>query len=774
MSTFDRIDQAAHAGAYGQNRLPEPSAAQQDAGNYKKGRVRVQGMPLVIENPRGSLRGWRAADGTSGTNLMKFHYGYFEGVRGADGDELDVFIGPWPEHRTAYVVNQHIRGAFDEHKVMLGFPDRRTAEAAYLSNYDRGWPGLGSCIACSVAQLKWWLLHGAKSKPLTRDQLPFEERNDMDKVIWDSAHQPRDCTSVQLLYEIRKHDGHEGLIFDPLTIADIEEDADGVLALDALVVPYLKLEQRMSILRKALVRAGGALDVTAFQTTKPFSQRGTTNVAVVFELSDGQTLSIFFHNPDVTPKKILPGDDLVSWKWMLNKKDVTIVVAPERGVDLNIRTVAQRIMTLAGKNSARFVAANAKRADRLRNIEQLKLTLEERHRELAGIEQEIAELTVSMESRYAAAVRETHDTQSAYIRATNNGGTDPETGKTADELAAETAAQAAAIKTMNGVLNDDGADSAGEPAPVDAPVVEPPVAEPAVAVEPSPAPEPEPATAATAEPVATPEPEPAPVPAAAPAAVDPPATPDLTYRTVDDMFTTFLPNTPAGEEAWKTIAEHTDGTGKVLHAQVESTVAQLREAGYTVAEAAPDTQSAISDDDLLAALAAPPAEPTWEERANSFGQQHGNYVGTFADTYDAERVKEASAGHWGFGNAGGMFWAFYSQGEGSYASGDMMPTPEEAYASMVSRPSYQALSTASNLEEPPPAAPPAGSDADVAYLTSIVDGTRDLTDEGIPTALRELHERRKDDAAVIALFQQAAEAYKAYAIERARAVLEPA
>jgi len=44
-------------------------------------------------------------------------------------------------------------------------------------------------------------------------------------------------------------------------------------------------------------------------------------------------LTIYFHNPDTTPNKINPNDELVSWKWLLNKKDITIVVAPEQGKD---------------------------------------------------------------------------------------------------------------------------------------------------------------------------------------------------------------------------------------------------------------------------------------------------------------------------------------------------------------------------------------------------------------------------------------------------------
>ncbi len=455
MTSFAKIDQSAHEGANGNNLLRPPTRAQADAGNYRKGRVTVNGMRIAIENPRGSLRKWRAKDGSSGANLMKFHYGYFEGSRGADGDGLDVFIGPWPESGTAFVINQVIDGKFDEHKVMLGFPDKRTAVAGYLSNYNLDWDGMGSVITCPIAQLKWWLAYGNKSKPLTQDQLPYEERKDMDKVIWDSAHQPVGSTLAQVLYQIRTHDGSDGLVFDRLTVSEILEDADGVLAMDALVIPFAKLEARMSILEKVMDRAGHEVKVTAMQMTEPFSQRGTTNVAVVFELSDGQTVSVFFHNPDTTPKKITADDDLISWKWMLNKKDVTIAVAPERGRDLNVRTVAARIMLLAEKNSARFGQANAKRTERMQTIEGLKQELSTKETELDSIENHIKELEIDLESKYAKTVAASNATQGAYLRAQDNGGADPETGKTADELRAQIDDEAGQAKALSAALNGE-------------------------------------------------------------------------------------------------------------------------------------------------------------------------------------------------------------------------------------------------------------------------------------------------------------------------------
>jgi len=59
--------------------------------------------------------------------------------------------------------------------------------------------------------------------------------------------------------------------------------------------------------------------------------------------------------------------------------------------------------------------------------------------------------------------------------------------------------------------------------------------------------------------------------------------PDLTYRKVDGLFTAFYPETAAGQSAWNQMAEHTEGTGKVLTVHAQSVIAQLRKAGYAVA-----------------------------------------------------------------------------------------------------------------------------------------------------------------------------------------------
>jgi hypothetical protein len=218
-------------------------------------------------------------------------------------------------------------------------------------------------------------------------------------ITWDSTAQPQCITLEQILYQCRRADGDNALLLDAVCMADILEDADEILVFDALVSTYAGLERKMQALQSVMTRAGDTVKPMALQISEPFKQQGVAQVAAIFELSDGQTVSIFFHNPDVTPQKMAPGDALVSWKWLLNKRDVTILVAPERGKDLNVREVAVRIMRLAAKNSAAFQRANARRAENLQAIEALKTEITALETELADAQHELEVAKQAYEDR---------------------------------------------------------------------------------------------------------------------------------------------------------------------------------------------------------------------------------------------------------------------------------------------------------------------------------------------------------------------------------------
>lgn len=71
-----------------------PTEPQQRAGNYAKGHVKIHGLDISIENPRGSIREGRDPDGKPWKVRMPVPYGYIRGSMGADNSQVDVFIGP--------------------------------------------------------------------------------------------------------------------------------------------------------------------------------------------------------------------------------------------------------------------------------------------------------------------------------------------------------------------------------------------------------------------------------------------------------------------------------------------------------------------------------------------------------------------------------------------------------------------------------------------------------------------------------------------------------
>ena len=152
----------------------EPTEAQKEAGNYKKGHVQVGTFDITIEQPEGSIRRGTDADGKKWESKMHNTYGYFRGTEGVDGDHIDVFlsndIDGW-NGRKVFVVDQYNPdGTFDEHKVMLGFNDMDEAKSDYLANYEKGWEN-GRRITVSTTNLedfeKWIDSSHRKTKPFS-------------------------------------------------------------------------------------------------------------------------------------------------------------------------------------------------------------------------------------------------------------------------------------------------------------------------------------------------------------------------------------------------------------------------------------------------------------------------------------------------------------------------------------------------------------------------------------------------------------------------------
>lgn len=160
-----------------------PSEAQKEAGNYKKGHIKINGFDVSIEQPVGSVRSGKDANGKEWSVTMNNTYGYIRGTESVDGDHIDVFLGPDMNSDIVYVVDQvNTDGSFDEHKVMMGFSSLEDARSAYLSNYEEGWQGLGNITGVALDEFKKWIDSSTrKTKPFYEYKGIKQEEGDISK-----------------------------------------------------------------------------------------------------------------------------------------------------------------------------------------------------------------------------------------------------------------------------------------------------------------------------------------------------------------------------------------------------------------------------------------------------------------------------------------------------------------------------------------------------------------------------------------------------------------
>lgn len=147
-----------------------PTEAQKEAGNYKKGHIKLDGYDITIENPKGSVRSGRDANGQEWSITMNNDYGYIRGTKAVDGDHIDIFLSDNPSEGNVFVVDQlNEKGEFDESKVMYGFPSMDEAHSSYLANYSPGWENRISTITEVTKDefYKWIDSSVKKTKPFS-------------------------------------------------------------------------------------------------------------------------------------------------------------------------------------------------------------------------------------------------------------------------------------------------------------------------------------------------------------------------------------------------------------------------------------------------------------------------------------------------------------------------------------------------------------------------------------------------------------------------------
>lgn len=245
---------------------------------------------------------------------------------------------------------------------------------------------------------------------ITAQELNFEAaRVTFDAVQWDSmdglvSHGGSDSA---LFLDLIRADGHKQLL-EPLNLVrELELLGAEEHSFDALMDKKVRLTLLKDRLFNAMSRAGDAeLSVTNVTETKPFKRQGVTNIAFIFDLSDGQKLSIWFHNPDSTPSQLKADDVMISWKWMLNKRDVTAVLSPKQGDNVQLPVLAARIMRVARKNSKKFKAAQARAAALEQELQDAQALVDAKQGEINQLDTDIAGLNAAIDAAMAKKAEE--------------------------------------------------------------------------------------------------------------------------------------------------------------------------------------------------------------------------------------------------------------------------------------------------------------------------------------------------------------------------------
>jgi len=221
-------------------------------------------------------------------------------------------------------------------------------------------------------------------------------------VMWDGVNlKSHSNSSAVLLVDLVKHDDNSQL-FDAIKADDmpalLELLGAEAMGYDALIVESRKLDTLMQRLGTAMSKATqSGVTVTNVRQSEPFKRNKVTQVAAIFEMSDGQSVSIVFHNPDSTPSKLLPQDTLISWKFLLNSRDISAAVQPNQGEDVQLPVLATRVMKLVNQNSARFARTNAKKAENVAALDEAKARIETKSQTVAALDAEIAQLQAELD-----------------------------------------------------------------------------------------------------------------------------------------------------------------------------------------------------------------------------------------------------------------------------------------------------------------------------------------------------------------------------------------
>lgn len=237
--------------------------------------------------------------------------------------------------------------------------------------------------------------------------------------------------TANLLLDMQRHDDQSGLLSSFDGLAQLLESIGAEYAdFDSIIVEYQYLDKLMNMLHKAMQTAskGGVKVLKVDQSDKPFRHKKVLNVAVSYDFEDGQTITILFHHPDRDAKRIAPQDTLLSWKILMNNRDVTGVIQPNQGEGIALPVLAGRVVKLINQNSARFKRTQVKKAASAQALADAEQRIAEKQNQKSALEAEIQGLLGQLDNQQQKPTTEPENSLD------HNDVSDPEVTKNKDEV----------------------------------------------------------------------------------------------------------------------------------------------------------------------------------------------------------------------------------------------------------------------------------------------------------------------------------------------------
>lgn len=329
---------------------------QKENGSYEKGQVTLKNIPITIENPKGSKRSGYSPEGKRWESVMNYTYGYIDNSVGADGDELDIFLGPLADTEQdflVYIVNQidPITKKFDEHKVMFGFSNSSEAKKAYLSCYEAGWQGYGSMDQISLTGFSSWIKN--KSNEVFINQLnPIK-----NEVV------PNQNEKLRL---IKLH----GEVFLDKTLSDLQQQAGDLKGVTTLILsiesPGGDVSEGIKIMMWLDYISSLGIKVVTIVLSNAYSIASLIMLAADHILI-AKDADVMVHNPMIPELKLVNANELETHVRDLRLLESTMYELYEIFTDLSIEEIKELM-----DNETYITAENAVKlgfADEIADIE---------------------------------------------------------------------------------------------------------------------------------------------------------------------------------------------------------------------------------------------------------------------------------------------------------------------------------------------------------------------------------------------------------------------